>query len=78
MIVTPRARNGTFCGVCGRPAAGNGPHALCDVCSAGLIERPGSAATQPGQGSEQTTEERPPADIIPFIVDHEQGAGVRF
>jgi len=58
MSIRPKARNGTFCGVCGRPAAGNGPHALCDVCSAGIMEGPGSAATQPGQRSEPDTKEK--------------------
>lgn len=64
MIITPKARSGTLCGVCGRPTAGNGPHALCDVCSVGIMEGPGSAATQPGPGDEPNRNERLSAGSI--------------
>lgn len=67
MTIRPRARNGTFCGVCGRPAAGNGSRTLCDVCSAGIMEGPGSAATQPGPGDRPNQRERLSADSISQI-----------
>lgn len=57
MVITPRARSGPFCGVCGRPAAGNGPHALCDVCSAGA-ESPGVRQHDRDRVTSQNTKEK--------------------